>query len=125
MKENKLYKKSFILLLYATSLLIFSLFYQSSNNFVSYIFETINEFVDDPQISNGIDNFSMAIQSFQVQFPLRIITGLVGVYINSSLLFITYKIWTFFSKSKKSISFYDTTQAFYLSLYASILNNCN
>ncbi len=121
--KKRLDNKTFILFLYATSIMIFCIFYQNTNNVISISFSAIKSFVDDPIVSESLDNISKALQSFQVQFPIRILTGLLGIYLNSISLFLVFKGFSFVNKSKIRIPFYDITHSFYLTLYVSVLTN--
>ncbi len=121
--KKRLDNKTFILFLYATSIMIFCIFYQNTNNVISISFSAIKSFVDDPIVSESLDNISKALQSFQVQFPIRILTGLLGIYLNSISLFLVFKGFSFVNKSKIRIPFYDITYSFYLTLYVSVLTN--
>ncbi|MBZ4226405.1 hypothetical protein LAE98_30955 [Bacillus wiedmannii] len=117
------YKKSFILFLYAISVLIFCVFYQNANNIIAFTFVTISSYIDEPSISGHLEKLSEALQSIQIQFPLRVLTGIVNIYINAVFLILIFKIWNLFSKSKVSIPFYNITNSFYLTLYVNVFNN--
>lgn len=120
--KKMFYKQPFILLLFSISVLIFSSLYQNTNNIISSTFDVINSYINDSSITDISNKFSEALQSVQLQFSLRFLTGLIGIYINSVLLLLVLKIWNRFSKTKTAIQFYSTTQAFYLSQYVYILN---
>ena len=120
---KKLYhKKPFILSVFAISVLFFCLIYQNTNNVISSTFSVLNSYISDSSVTAISNKLSEAFQSVQLQFSLRFLSGLVGVYINSIFLYLVIKIWNRFSKQKTSIDFYITTHAFYLSLYVSIFS---
>lgn len=121
---EKLIKNNFFIIsIFAISTLLFTFLYENSNNFISESSNILINYLNDPSIADSIAKFSLALQNVQLQFPLRFLSGLFVVYINSSLLFILIKLWSVFSKTPSIISFSTTTNIFYRTLYISTINN--